>query len=104
MSLPGLILSRRFFTSALPRGLAISTLKIVIHPIIVFCLAKLIGLDEITTNACVLTASLPVAINVYLMASEFRSEEGSASNAIFVSTMLSALLIPLTLTLLGVSL
>lgn len=100
----GMGLAQHRFTSALPRGLTISTLKIVIHPIIVFCLAKLIGLDEITTNACVLTASLPVAINVYLMASEFRSEEGSASNAIFVSTMLSALLIPLTLTLLGVSL
>lgn len=100
----GMGLAQHRFTSALPRGLTISTLKIIIHPIIVFCLAKLIGLDEITTNACVLTASLPVAINVYLMASEFRSEEGSASNAIFVSTMLSALLIPLTLTLLGVSL
>ena len=36
-----------------------------------------------TTNACVLTAALPVAINVYLMASEFRSEEGAASNAYF---------------------
>lgn len=55
-----------------------------------------------TTNACVLTAALPVAINVYLMATEFRSEEGAASNAIFVSTMLSAILIPLTLTVLGV--
>ena len=97
-------LAQHRFTAALPRGLAISTLKIVIHPFIVFCLAKLIGLDEITTNACVLTASLPVAINVYLMASEFRSQEGAASNAIFVSTMLSALLIPLTLTLLGVKL
>ena len=99
----GMGLAQHRFTAALPRGLAISTLKIVIHPFIVFCLAKLIGLDEITTNACVLTASLPVAINVYLMASEFRSQEGAASNAIFVSTMLSALLIPLTLTLLGLT-
>ena len=100
----GMGLAQHSFSAALPRGLTISTLKIVIHPIIVYCIARLIGLDIITTNACVLTAALPVAINVYLMASEFRSEEGAASNAIFVSTMLSALLIPLTLTLLGVSL
>ena len=100
----GMGLAQHSFSAALPRGLTISTLKIVIHPIIVYCIARLISLDTITTNACVLTAALPVAINVYLMASEFRSEEGAASNAIFVSTMLSALLIPLTLTLLGVSL
>lgn len=100
----GMGLAQHSFSAALPRGLTISTLKIVIHPIIVYCIARLIGLDIMTTNACVLTAALPVAINVYLMASEFRSEEGAASNAIFVSTMLSALLIPLTLTLLGVSL
>ena len=100
----GMGLAQHSFSAALPRGLTISTLKIVIHPIIVYCIARLIGLDTITTNACVLTAALPVAINVYLMASEFRSEEGAASNAIFVSTMLSALLIPLTLTLLGVRL
>ena len=100
----GMGLAQHSFSAALPRGLTISTLKIVIHPIIVYCIARLISLDTITTNACVLTAALPVAINVYLMASEFRSEEGAASNAIFVSTMLSALLIPLTLTLLGVRL
>lgn len=100
----GMSLAQHRFTAALPRGLAISSLKIVIHPILVYCLARLIGLDEITTNACVLTASLPVAVNVFLMASEFKSQEGAASNAIFVSTLLSALLIPLTLTLLGVNL
>ena len=100
----GMGLAQHSFSAALPRGLTISTLKIVIHPIIVYCIARLIGLDTITTNACVLTAALPVANNMYIISSEFRSEEGAASNAIFVSTMLSALLIPLTLTLLGVSL
>ena len=100
----GMSLAQHRFTASLPRGLAISSLKIVVHPFLVYCIARLIGLDEITTNACVLTAALPVAINVFLMASEFRSQEAAASNAIFVSTLLSALLIPLTLTLLGVNL
>lgn len=100
----GMALAQHSFSAALPKGMAISTLKLVIHPILVYCLARLIGLDEITTNACVLTAALPVAINIYLMADEFRSEEGAASNAIFVSTIFSAILIPLTLTILGVQL
>lgn len=98
----GMGLAQHSFSAALPKGLAISSLKIIVHPILVYIFACFIGLDEMTTNACVLTAALPVAINVYLMASEFRSEEGAASNAIFVSTMLSAILIPLTLAILGV--
>ncbi len=98
----GMGLAQHSFSAALPKGLAISSLKIIVHPILVYIFARFIGLDEMTTNACVLTAALPVAINVYLMATEFRSEEGAASNAIFVSTMLSAILIPLTLTVLGV--
>lgn len=98
----GMGLAQHSFSAALPKGLAISSLKIIVHPILVYIFARFIGLDETTTNACVLTAALPVAINVYLMATEFRSEEGAASNAIFVSTMLSAILIPLTLTVLGV--
>ena len=36
------------------------------------------------------------------MAQDFDAEEGAASNGIFVSTFLSALTVPLTLTLLGV--
>ena len=65
-------------------------------------LARLVGLGPVETHAVVLMAALPVAINVYLMANEFEAEEGAASNGIFVSTLLSALGVPLVLTLLGV--
>ena len=37
------------------------------------------------------------------MANEFEAEEGAASNAIFLSTLLSAAGVPLVLTLLGVA-
>lgn len=60
-------------------------------------------LGEMETNACVVLSSLPVAINVFLMSQDFGAEEGAASNAIFVSTFLSALTVPLVLTILGVA-
>ncbi len=99
----GMGLAQHKFTSALPKGFGITALKIVVQPALVFILARLVGLGELETCTVTLTAALPVAINIYLMATDFRSEEAAASNAIFVSTLLSAAAIPVTLTLLGVA-
>ena len=71
------------------------------QPALVFFFCRLIGLGELETNAATLLAALPVAINLYIMSNEFNSEEGAASNSIFVSTLVSAATVPLTLTLLG---
>lgn len=99
----GMGLAQHKFTAGLPKGLTITALKIMVQPLLVFGLAKLFGLPTLETYAVTLTAALPVAINIYLMATDFRSEEGAASNAIFVSTLLSAVAIPITLTLMGVN-
>ena len=72
-----------------------------LKPLVVLIIGIILGLGTLETNAVVLMASLPVAINIYLMAQDFKAEEGAASNSIFVSTFLSALTVPLKLTLLG---
>lgn len=103
LTVVGMGLAQHRFAAGLPKGLSISLLKLVAQPLIVFALCRVMGLSEIVTQAAVLTAALPVAINIYIMAVDFRSEEGAASNAIFVSTILSAVTIPIVLTLLGVT-
>ena len=92
----GMGLAEHSFTAALPKASVITALKLGIQPFL------LLGLDSVQTNAETVLACLPVAINLYIMATQFESEEGAASNAIFVSTFISALTVPLTLTLLGV--
>ena len=89
------------FKAALPKGCLISALKLVVQPLIVYALCRVIGLGELQTNATTLLSCLPVAINLYIMSNEFESEEAAASNAIFVSTLISAVTVPLTLALLG---
>ena len=98
----GMGLAQYRFTAGLRKGLSITTLKIAIQPLLVFLLARLFDLNNIETYTVTLTAALPVAINVFLMASDFKSEEDTVSNAIFTSTLLSAVAIPITLTLMGV--
>lgn len=98
----GMGLAEHSFTAALPKASVITALKLGIQPFLVWVFCVLLGLDSVQTNAATVLACLPVAINLYIMATQFESEEGAASNAIFVSTFISALTVPLTLTLLGV--
>ena len=97
----GMGLAQHSFKAALPKGCLISALKLFVQPVIVYTLCRLIGLGELQTNATTLLSCLPVAINLFIMSNEFESEEAAASNAIFVSTLFSAVTVPLTLTLLG---
>lgn len=99
----GMGLARHSFSAALPKGLFVTAVKLALQPFIVWLIARALGLGELETNAATLMAALPVAINIYLMAQDFDAEEGGASNGIFVSTLISAVTVPLTLTLLGVA-
>ncbi|MDO5532773.1 AEC family transporter [Sutterella sp.] len=99
----GMGLAKHSFTAALPKGIFTTVMKLAVQPLLVWVIAKMIDLGELETNAAVLLAALPVAINIYLMSQEFGAEEGGASNGIFLSTFVSAVTVPLTLTLLGVT-
>lgn len=99
----GMGLAEHSFRAALAKGLSSTAAKLLVQPLTVWLIARAIGLGDLETQATVLMASLPIAINIYLMSQEFKAEEGGASNGIFISTFLSALTVPVTLTLLGVA-
>jgi predicted permease len=80
----------------------ITALKLVGQPAITWALASAIGLPPLETQVVVLLAALPVGINVYLMAREFKAIEGPVATSMLVSTLLAALTVPFVLALLGV--
>ncbi len=82
-------------------GIAITVLKLVVQPLVVWALARLLQLSPVETQAVVLLASLAVGVNVYLMSREFRSMEGAVATSMVLSTVLAALTTPLVLTLIG---
>ncbi len=95
----GMGLAAHSISAALPKALVVTALKVVLQPLCVYMLCRLIGLSEIQTQAATLLACLPVAVNLYIMAAQFDSDEDLASCALFVSTLISALTVPLTMTL-----
>jgi hypothetical protein len=82
-------------------AVVITSIKLVVQPLVVWALARLLGLPSVETQAVVLLASLAVGINVYLMAREFDALQGPVATSMVLSTALSALTVPLALTLLA---
>ena len=78
----------------------ICLLKLVLQPLIVWLLARLIGLPPLETQVVAMLGSLPVGANVYLMSSQYQRLEGTIAASLVVSTALSALTTPLLLVLL----
>jgi malonate transporter len=82
-------------------GIAITVLKLVVQPLVVWMLARFLRLSPVETQAVVLLASLAVGVNVYLMSREFRSMEGAVATSMVLSTVLAAVTTPLVLALMG---
>jgi len=69
--------------------------------LVVWALATLVGLPMMETKVVVLLASLPVGVNVYLMARQYQRLEGTVAASLVMSTVMSALTTPIILVLLS---
>ena len=76
---------------------AITAIKILLQPMVVWLLARLLGLSPMETKVVVLLASIGVGANVYLMSRQFKALEGPVAGSLVLSTALAALTTPLIL-------
>jgi len=83
----------------LGQSMAICAIKLGVQPLVVWLLARALGLPPLETQVVTLLASLAIGINVYIMAQQFRSLEGPVATGMVLSTVLSAATTPLVLTL-----
>lgn len=64
--------------------------KLLVHPLIVWVLLSLVGgFDPIWVYTAILMASLPTALNAFVMAKQYNSYVQQSSSAILVSTIAS---------------
>ena len=84
-------------------SLAISAIKLLVQPLVVWLLAYWLGLPAMETQVVVLLASIAVGANVYLMSRQFQSLEGPVASSLLLSTGLAAITTPLILTLLDLA-
>jgi len=98
----GLGLSEYGVRQELAQGLTITALKLLVQPAVVWALALALDLPPIERHAVVLLGSLPVGVNVYLVATQFETLRGAIASSLVLSTALAALSTPLVLALQGV--
>ena len=80
----------------------LATLKLVVHPLLVWVLAvPVLGLDGIWVPVAVTMAAMPSGVNAYLFAARYEAAEGVAARTVFVTTAASVVTISLVLYLLG---
>lgn len=80
-------------------SVAVSVLKIVVQPLVVFGLARLLELSPLQTQVVVLLAVCPTGANVYLMARHFKTQEAAIASSMVLSTLLASVAVPLVLAL-----
>jgi malate permease and related proteins len=76
-------------------------LRLVVSPLIAFLLVRVLGLQGVAAQVAIIAAASPTAINAVLLAIKYDNEPAFASEVVFLSTVLSALTVALTINLVG---
>ncbi|MBU0751109.1 MAG: AEC family transporter [Gammaproteobacteria bacterium] len=95
----GMSLAEYRIRDGLTQSLAISAIKLAVQPLVVWLLARALGLPPLETQAVTLLASLAMGVNVYMMSQQFRTMQGPVAAGLVITTLLSAFTTPLVLTL-----
>ena len=91
----GMGLSEYGIGQGLGKSVVLSSIKLFIHPTLIFSLALLIGLGPVETTAIVFLGCLPMGVNVYLMCRQFHAAEAVIANAMIITTVVSSFTVPL---------
>jgi predicted permease len=83
------------------QSVAITVLKLIAQPLVVWILGWAIGLPALELKVTVLLASMSVGVNVYLMSVQFQTLQSAVASSLVLSTALAAVTTPLWLTLLN---
>lgn len=75
-------------SGALAPSLAVSTLKLVVHPLLVWIIAvPVLGAGGLAVDVAVVMAAMPSAVNVYLFGERYRSAAGVAAGTVLLTTV-----------------
>ena len=81
-------------------SVAITAIKLVVQPLVVWLLAAALGLPAMERTVVVVLASMSVGANVYLMAVQFETQKGVIASSLVLSTALAAVTTPILLAVL----
>lgn len=93
----GCTLAGRSAGSRLPELMPMVLCKLILHPLLAFCIASALYLDPLLRAVATVEASLPIAANVFIMARATGVYVERASAAILISTVIAVFTVSLML-------
>lgn len=78
-------------------SVAITTLKLIAQPMVVWALASLLGLPLMEKSVVVLLASTAIGVNVFVMSRQFAVLQAPVASSLVLSTVMAAVTTPMIL-------
>lgn len=97
----GMSLARYKIRHGLRESAAISLLKLVVMPLMIWGAAILLHLPQQESQVVVLLGSMAVGVNVYLMAQKFNVLQGATATSMLLTTVLSTVTTPILMLLMA---
>ena len=92
----GVTVGMRKFEGFGPELGLVTAMKVVIQPVLAFFIVSLVpGVPPMWLHVAVMMAALPTASNAFILASQYKTYVEGASTAVIVTTLASALTIPI---------
>lgn len=92
----GVTVGLRKFEGVGPEIVLVAGMKVFIQPLLAFAVVGMVpGLPPAWLHVAVMMAALPTASNAFILASQYKTFVQGASTAVIVTTVLSAITIPL---------
>ena len=92
----GVTVGLRKFEGVGPALALVAGMKVIVQPLLALAVVSMVpGLPPIWLHVAVMMAALPTASNAFILASQYRTFVQGASAAVIVTTILSAITIPL---------
>jgi predicted permease len=80
----------------------ITTLKLVVHPALVFALVQILPMPKVWADVAVVFAAMPSGINAYLLAQRYKVGVAASAGAVSLSTVVSLFTVTVWFLILGV--
>ena len=90
-------------SGSLAPAILVTTLKNAIHPLAVFILGSLLGLETLWLSVATMLAAMPAGMNMYLFASRYHVSPPTATTSILISTISSIVTISIVIALLKIN-
>lgn len=87
-------------TGTLVPAVLVTTLKNLVHPLLVFIIGSQLGLNTLWLSVAVLLAAMPTGVNMYLFATRYEVSPPTATTSILMSTVSGVLTLSVVIGLL----